>query len=355
MKTVSTLSTGAALQAGLRLFKGSGALFALLFGARAIQGLVEATLGPAFVASLESTSGLGSPVAASALLLWLLAELAGACALALAAVSAGRRLLGREHAFAAAALGYFFVGGAVLIAVRLWTWTALGASLWAFGLALLTGERGGVSALALALALTVGLPLGLLATLWTRQGLARAGVTGEGYLVSLHGALLHLRTRPWPLIGVLVVAGVVGGVLSLVAGMMLLPFSATRTYSSAQELGWAVSVLGAALGALGTSFGQLWGFNALCALEASGQGTLSDEFQPVVSARPVAAQPISWDELTAERILAARPFPPPPTVLLHAPSDSIVEATSVPEASPGNEVDEAEGADSVPVKLPEPK
>lgn len=310
---------GAALSSGLRL---SGGLLPLLFaltGARAAQAMVEASLSAALLAD-------GAPALArwgAALALWLIAELAAASVFALAVVKAAARLRGGEGeegedsgAWPRLALGYFLVGGAVLIAARLWVWTALGATFTAWLRALLTGEGGGLASFSLALALTVGLPLGLFATLWLRAALARAAVSQTSFPVALYDTASALRARLWTPLLCLLITGAVGAVLSGTAGALTVPLSPRFGAPFASEVGWGVGLVSGALGALGIAFAQLWGLSALTTLAAGAAGVLSPGVLPAPS---VPTAPLLPDE---------------PALAVAVPVATLVEEPEAPARSP---------------------
>lgn len=294
------IGVGAALSAGLRLTSALSALLFLLIGARAAQAIVEATFGPAFVVALggDAQAALGTFGAFAAL--WLVAELAGACLLAYAAVSAATRLGGNDASAArwpSLALGLFLVGGAVRITAQLWVWTALGATLTAWVRALLLREAGVVASFALALALTVSLPLGLFATTWIRTALARAAVQGTGYVVSLSDTIAALRQRPLPPLVIVFTTGAVAFGVSIAVGGAFVPLTPRFDAPAATELGWAAAVLSGAITAAGVAFAQLWGILALTTLAAAPAsaapvpmalpvGETADD-APIVDAAPV--------------------------------------------------------------------
>lgn len=283
----SRIGLGAALSTGLRL---TGALAPLLFaltGARAAQAMLEASLAAALFSSRGS---FGARLGAAGAL-WLIAELAAACVLALAAVTAAARLRGSEQVsprWPQLALGSFFVGGAVMIAARLWVWTALGATFTAWLRALLTGEGGGLASFSFALALVIALPLGLFATLWLRAALARAAVRDAGYLSSLRDAAGALGARPVAPLLIVFLTGAIGAVLSGTASAIAFPLTPRFDAPMANEVGWGVGLVSGALGALGAAFAQLWGLSSLCALDAADAGVLARGYQPPPRSVPTA-------------------------------------------------------------------
>src|SRR4051812_46640130 len=182
-------------------------------------------MGPV-IASAIARGGAGIAGSGAGLTLWLIAELTASLMLAAGAAKAARELRDEPAstdllAHAWPALGFFFTGGALAIASRLWIWTALGASSIAFFHSLGAQHLGGLSAAALAFVLTIALPLAFAVTLWTRAALARAAASEEKFTVALFETARALPSRFWRS----VIAVAVPGLVAIVAGGALSGFS----------------------------------------------------------------------------------------------------------------------------------
>jgi len=101
------------------------------------------------------------------------------------------------------------------IAVTAWKVLAMVATLWLYGEALL-GRAGGVlPSAALALVLTVVLPLGLMLTLWTELALVRSVLCDRSFLDALLDAATLIGRRFWTLLGLAVLTGLFGQIVNL--------------------------------------------------------------------------------------------------------------------------------------------
>src|SRR5512140_1488540 len=151
-----SLGSGRAMGLAFGAARALWPLVLLLGAARAAQGVVEASAGPALVAAL---SGDPVPAAGAWICAWLLCQLAASLVLALAAHAGASWLAGAAPSAAAApgsayssAVAFFVAGGAVSLTARLWMATALASRGLAYLGALGQGRLGGLSAPALALA-----------------------------------------------------------------------------------------------------------------------------------------------------------------------------------------------------------
>ncbi len=101
------------------------------------------------------------------------------------------------------------------IAVTAWKVSAIAAALWLYGGALLGRVGGVLPSAALALVLTVVLPLGLMLTLWTELALVRSVLCDRNFLDALLDAATLLGRRFWTLLGLAVLTGLFGQVVNL--------------------------------------------------------------------------------------------------------------------------------------------
>jgi len=137
------------------------------------------------------------------------------------------------------AFSYLCFGFFIELLVALYRWAALLASGGAYVATLVKGSAWGFfTSAGFAFALTVCVPLGLVATLWIQMALARAVARDEGYLASLYDTAGTLWARPWPALLVVAVTGVLGWGVELMLSLF------TRLPSAPGERGWALLVFG---------------------------------------------------------------------------------------------------------------
>jgi MFS family permease len=156
------------------------------------------------------------------------------------------------------------------------------------------GRGGWVASFALALAVLLALPLGLLATLWTRMALVEAVERECSMGVALSQTLGRPR-RWWTAGAVLLVLGWAAWLAGLSLSASLLVFRAAEPLGSlaALRLSLAASLAPALLGAFPEALLEHAGWQALLALKLDEAGELPGEPRapppqgPVVDAEPV--------------------------------------------------------------------
>lgn len=332
-----SISAGHALRLGARALRPGLVFVALLFAARTVQAIVGVSLGPALFAAFSGA--VGPAIVPAAGMVWLVAQLGAALALAFFARSAvatqGTTGAARPSGALSDALGFLLAGGALGIAARLWVWTALIATGVSFARALGSGASGLASSAALALALLLALPLGFVAAVWVRLGLARAAVRDRGYLLALHtlaGSLFRRGARP---VWVFLLGGVAGWILELGTSGVLAPLTPSLTAPGASDFLLARGLVGALFtGAISAGI-ESWVLGAFCALELAEVNALQPSALPPVTPVPAPAFPVP-EVVTAAPILDALPLDPAPVARPAAESTTgpVVDALPLP-GTPG--------------------
>ncbi|HLL55361.1 MAG TPA: hypothetical protein VK447_17515 [Myxococcaceae bacterium] len=235
------------------------------------------------------------------------------------------------------ALGYLLVGFLVDLLVSWFRWVAFIATGSAYVVSLVKGGGGFLPSVGLALAITICLPLGLFATLWTQTALSRAVALERGYLASLYELAGVLAARPWRALGVLVVTGLFGWGAELFLTLFTQLGAATSS-----ERAWIVDVW--ARVAAGVLAALVWAlmdatrFNAFAALELADADLLPRPPVPAPAPVPYAAPP-------AAGLAPALALAPVGAVSVETPAESI------PPTEPSPTVEEAQA----PVVSAEPE
>src|SRR5262249_9795019 len=120
-----------------------------------------------------------------------------------------------------------------------WAWMAVGSALLAYGAALIRGEGAMLPAGALALAITVSLPLHLIATLWMRMALIDAVEHGRPYTVSLYTAAGWLSRQFFRPFAVLVLCGLAAG---LVEATLAASFASVQPQPGPDPRAWLAAM-----------------------------------------------------------------------------------------------------------------
>jgi hypothetical protein len=238
-------------------------------------------------------------------------ELLRALVLTGALAAADRRLTGQpERSWSAlaierlgTALAYALIGAAVLLGARLWRWAALGATLWAFGASLGKGWTYAVlSSGALALALVVALPLGMLATLWLELALVRAVGRQVAFTAGLRGAASALWARPWAPLGILLLTGAGAFAIEAAASTFGSAASGREVFEAGVPWLLAGQLLVAAVVAFGRALFELVRFNALLALDVQARG--ARDLAPPPPAPPVPIAPLVSASLPIAQVIS---------------------------------------------------
>jgi hypothetical protein len=297
------LGSGLALRLGFQQAVSLWPATVMVFAARAAQSVAEVAIGTAvfsFLGNSEALLGIGIGAGVT---VWIFTQV---CAVFFVGGSLrqgadrmrGLRvgsLLSQAATAAPRSFSYLFFGSLVQMLRIGWSVLAFTAAGLSYLRSLFAGIGGVASAGAMALALTIALPLALMALIWIEVALVRSVIRDQGYLVSLLEAVTAMRARLGTLVWLtLLTAGmawVLTSSISAIFGLTGAGFSSSWQLTLAQ--GISVSVLSAFVVSL----------FELTRLQAFGGLTLD-----ILAVAPVEALPVPM----AEVVITALPVAEPP-------------------------------------------
>ncbi|MHB8874435.1 MAG: hypothetical protein ACYC8T_12175 [Myxococcaceae bacterium] len=273
--------------------------------AEVLAGLI-ATVG--VLEWLTGSSQVGQAALGAALSAWLAARILRALAEGGAIRQGAERMTGRgflplaAEAVRAAPRSLSFLAWSLPLELLYagWRTLALIATLGAYFQALGTKQTGVLSSAALALFLTLSIPVAIAWALWGRVAFVRAVRRDEGVLISLYQAAGELWRRPWPRVIVLFATGAAAVAAELVLGGFVNALSSSQPEPSLR-LALAGQVVGGILVAYVASLVELARLQALLALELGDEGTLPVPRPPSPPPAPI---------VDAEIVVDAQPVPP---------------------------------------------
>lgn len=284
------ISTGKALRLGLSLGFGLWPAGLAAFGAACLEVLAEALLALGIWAWFLGSTHALAPAVGAWISLWLFAQLLRVLVQG-AAIQQGRSALEDKppNSFPASVLMaakrslVFLLWAFVLdLALVLWRWVALIAGAWAFISALRAEKLVGLSSASLALALSLGLLLGLVWALWKREAFVRSVAFDQSALVSFHEGAWALAHRMWPRLGVLsatvLFAAIAELIIASMAGSLSPPFEGLSSVSLTFSVELVTGILAAFVGAI-SELAALQGF---VALQLDEKGLLPQPLPPPV-------------------------------------------------------------------------
>jgi len=298
------LTAGRAFRLGFQQAVSLWPATVMVFAVRSVQSLADFAVAIAVLPSLltHPDAPLGAGIGTS-ITVWIFTQVSAAIFIGGSLRQGAERMRGLpvggllSHAAAAAprSLSYLFWSSVVQVLRFGWSVLAFTAAGLAYLRSLVTGIGGPASAAAIALALTIALPVALLGLIWIEVALVRSVIRDQGYLGSLLEAVTAMRTRLGTLVWLTLLSGGIAWVAtSSISGIFSLTGAAL---SSAWQLTLAQRVSVSVLSAFVVSLFELTRLHAFGAL------TLD-----VLAVAPIEPLPVPM----AEVVVTALPVGEPP-------------------------------------------